>query len=172
MKKANKITLSIVVFIVFIVLMIVFVINPLYQEAKEKSQELVNQKKQLSILETKIGNLERFKILYKSLEDILEKIDNLFVDSEVPVEFITFLETTADNSNLIIDISPGSSGKFGKDPWPSIIFKTSLTGEFPNFLKFMEKLENSQYLIEIQNLAVNKKTTGVEGTLTIKVFVK
>ena len=174
MKKTNKITFSIIVFFVLVILIGVFIVNPLYKDIKENSKELVSQKRQLSILETKIRNLEGFKILYKNLEDILEKINDLFVNSEVPVEFIGFLETTAEDCAVTLDISPVSSGQVGKDPWPSLTFRVTLQGSFPGFLKFLEKIENSPYLIEIQNLTVNRTTdtAEVKGTLSLKVFVK
>jgi len=92
----------------------------------------------------------------KALIDTLEKIDDLFADPEVPIEFINFLEKNAGKSQLSIEISP--MAKKETEPWPSLSFQISTVGSFSNFLKFLEKLETGPYLIEISNLNVKKIT--------------
>jgi len=138
MTTINKIYLSIFVFIALVILMTVFIIYPLFGEIKNNSKELISQKESLTTLETKIVDLERFKILYKELEEILEKIDNLFIDPEVPVEFIGFLEKTAEDCQLTIKISFASFKKIEKDSWPFLTFQTTSVGSFSNFLHFLE----------------------------------
>lgn len=176
LSSKNKISLTIAVFILLIILMVVFGISPLYQKIKSNSEEVLFQKQKMATLESKISNLEKFRIIYKNLEDISIKIDGLFPDPEVPVGFITFLEETAEDSQVYIKISPTALAKSKEDPWPSLGFRIISRGPFPNFLKFLEKLENSQYLIEFQNLNVNKQGGtaggGVAASLLVKVFTK
>lgn len=179
MTTTNKIILSIITFIILVVLIIVFIIYPLFGEIKKNSNELISQKESLATLEVKIANLEKFKILYKDLEKILEKINNLFIDPEVPVGFIGFLEKNAEDCQLTIKISLTSAKKTEKDPWPSLTFKITPTGPFPNFLKFLAKIENSPYLIEIQNLNVSRLGKGetsplvnIQANLSIKVYTQ
>ena len=165
----NKIILTIVAFLLFIVLMVVFVVDPLYQKIRNNSQDVLFQKQKLAVLESKINSLEKFKIIYKNLEEILIKIEDLFTDPEVPVGFIAFLENTADESQLTIKISPAALSKSEQDPWPSLGFRVSSKDDFPNFLKFLEKVENSHYLIEFQNLSVDSLSGS---SLLIKVFTE
>jgi hypothetical protein len=174
MKPKNKINLSIAIIVVLFILTTVFVISPLYGGIKKNFQELVSQKESLALLEVKINSLEKFKILYKELEEILKQIDNLFVDPEVPVEFISFLEKRAEESQLEIKISPTSAAKTPKDPWSYLAFQINSTGYFPNFLSFLEKMENSPYLIEIQNLNIGRidEEGNVRSTFSIKVYTK
>jgi Tfp pilus assembly protein PilO len=173
MTITKKIHLSIAIFIILIILIAVFAIFPLFRGIKNNSQELISQKESLAAQEAKITNLERFKILYNQLEEILEKIDDLFVDSEVPVGFISFLETTSENCQLKIEISPASAPKNKKELWPSLTFQIKTTGTFPNFLKFLEKLEASPYLIEIKNINVGRLEGGeVKANFSLKVFTK
>jgi len=178
MNVKKKINTSLFIFFILIVLTIVFIVFPLLIDIKKGSNDLISEKNNLSVLDEQIASLEKFKILYKNLEEILKKIDKLFINSEVPVDFIGFLEKTARSSLVNIEIIPLSSGKIDKDPWPSINFQITANGSFSNFLSFLEKIESSPYLIEIQNLTVvqnssEKKTAGnIQAIFSFKVFAK
>ena len=172
MKEVSRINLSIIVFLVLTVLILIFGVYPIFKDIEKNSEELVNQKKELVILEAQITNLEKFKIVYKNLEEILERIQGLFVDARVPVDFIRFLENTAEGCSLDISISPTSSGKFSSDYWQSLIFQISSRGSFSNFLRFLEKLENSPYLIEVQSLNISRDGENVRAIFSIKVFAE
>jgi len=172
MKEVSRVNLSIVVFLVLTVLIFIFGVYPIFKDIEKNSEEVFRQKKELVILEAQITNLEKFKTVYKELEEILKKIQDLFVDLQVPVDFIRFLETTAESCSLDISISPTSSGKFGNDYWQSLIFQISNRGSFPNFLRFLEKLENSPYLIEIQSLNISRDGENVRAVFSIKVFAE
>lgn len=50
-----------------------------------------------------------------------------------------------------------------QDLWPSLIFNISLTGPFPNFMKFFEKLENSDFLVEINSAALGRISEAREA---------
>ncbi|MCX6759198.1 MAG: type 4a pilus biogenesis protein PilO [Candidatus Nealsonbacteria bacterium] len=175
----KKIYLTLIIFSLLIILIIVFVIFPLFRGIKNNSKELIVQKEKFVALEEKITNLEKFKVLYAELQHFLKEIDNLFVDSGVPVEFISFLEKTSEKSQLKIEILPTSDKKMEKDFWPFLTFQITSTGSFTNFLKFLEKLENGLYLVEVQNVSISKLTgdndivsDNVRANFSVKVFVK
>jgi len=178
MKIEKKTNVSIVIFLILIILIAVFVVCPLVGEINKGFQGLISEKNKLSVLDEQITSLERFKILYKNLEEILEKIDNLFINKEVPVEFIGFLERTASKSSVDIEISPLSGGQTDKDPWSYLIFQITANGSFTKFSSFLEKMESSSYLIEIQNLTISqtggeKKPAGnVSAAFSFKIFAK
>jgi len=165
MKKI--ITIS-VVFGIIIVILFSFVICPLLNGVKKNSQELILAKKELVSFKTKTEEFEQSKKVYGSLETDLEKIDELFINPDVPIDLIRFWRKTAKDSGLLIDISPTSLGVKETVLWDSIGFRLSLIGPFSNFLKFLEKIETAPYLIEIQNLSA--KTS--KQFLTIKVYIK
>lgn len=137
--------------------LIFFIIFPLFREIKKNSQEITSAKKDLILLETKIQNIEKFKETAKTIQPNLEKGESIFIDPKAPVDFIKFLEKVAADSGILIDIFPASNIQAEKkDSFPSMAFQIVLTGSFPNCLKFMEKMENSPYLLEIQNLTVTR----------------
>lgn len=163
----NKINLSLVVFIILSLSLILFLIYPLFAGIKNNSEELISQKQKLISLETKIENLEKFQTLWQEIEPDFQKIEKFFIDPEVPVEFISALETIAKDCQMTVEISSTPSGRTEKDPWSLLFFQLGATTSFSKFLKFLEKLETSPYLIEIPSLNVRKLT---EADLRLKEF--
>ncbi len=102
------------------------------------------------------------------------------MDSEIPIDFIRFLEKLAADSRVLTEISLGlgTGGSSSQEkPWPSLYFQLSTESSFLNLSRFMEKLENSPHLIEIQNLSINKtgeqeSAKNVSANFLIKVFAK
>ena len=183
MKK--KIYLSIIIFGLAAVLSVVFLLYPLFSEIKKMSQEIVSQKQALAFAEAEIINLEDFKKIYPTIAPNLEKVHDLFVNPELPIGFIGFLEESAEQTQLAVKISPLPVRKIEKKPWPFLKFQIETVASFPNFLRFLEKIENSPYLIEIQNLTAVKAlernlrlreefvpNEAVESTITLKVFTR
>ena len=186
MTLKTKINLSIIIFIIFAILVIVFLIQPLFSAIKKISQETISQRQKIVEVQAKIENLEKFKSDYQRIKTDLEKINTLFVDPDLPIEFISFLEKISSDSQVKVSITPGLPQKLKEGPWPSLTFQITSASSFPNFLKFLEKLESSNYLIEIQNLNISRLSEtelkskefeklslgDVKATLSIKVFTK
>jgi len=182
----NKINLSLAIFGIIIIFLIAFIIYPLFNEIKKNSEDLIFTKQKLLSFGVKIEDLERLQSLWQEIEPNFNKIDQLFVNPEVPVGFINFLEITSQDCNLSVQVSPGSPSHAGKDLWPSLTFQIILSGSFPDSLKFLEKLKTSPYLIEFQNLNIRRLTEkeleskrfekfslgDVEINLPIKVYTK
>jgi len=137
-------------------ILIAFIIYPLLKEIKKNSDELATTKRNLFVFQDKTGSLQQIKKTYKDLEPTFEKIKELFVDPETPIDLIKFWEKTARDSEISIDISLASLKVPESDPWGSIGFQLVSAGSFPEFLKFLEKIEAGSYLVEIQSLFVKK----------------
>jgi len=165
MKRINIIS---IIFGLMVIGLFCFAIYFLLSGVKKNSEELILAKRELVSFKTKTEEFEQSKEVYKSLKTELEKIDELFVNPDVPIDLIKFWRETAENSNLSIDISPTSLKTSEAVLWDSMGFRLSLIGSFPDFLKFLEKIETAPYLIEIQNLSAK----GFEQSLTIKVYIK
>lgn len=156
----------------------VFLIYSLFQEIRKEAENFLWQKTRLLELKTKIKKLKEFQAVSEIYQPNLEKINQLFINSAEPINFIKFLEKEAARSQLLIEISPLLSKQKKDDPWPSLNFQLTLSGFFPDFLKFFKKLESSSYLIEILNLRVRKLSSKEEekekinATLLIKVYAR
>jgi len=164
----KKIIIISIVFGAVSLSLIFLVICPLLKGIKKNSQELILAKKELVSFKTKAEEFEQSKEICGGLKTDLEKIDELFINPDVPIDLIKFWRKTAEDSDLLIDISPVSLKTEETVLWDSIGFRLSLIGSFSDFSKFLEKIETAPYLIEIQNLSA--KTS--EQFLTVKVYIK
>ncbi|MDP2910550.1 MAG: hypothetical protein Q8N58_02070 [bacterium] len=156
---------------------------------KQTSADLVNIKKELFLFQTKLSGEEDVNENYQKIEPDLTRIENSFVNPEVPVDLIKFWEQTASNSGIYINIVPISSSADDKDKkyaWGFMNFRLSLFGSFEDLLRFLEKIEAGPYLIEIKDLSIQKLNSSdlvskeypslsvndVKAILTLKVFTE
>ena len=178
MTLKNKINLSLLIFSVLIIGSIFFVIHPVFKEIKTNSEDLIFKKQSFASLEMKIENLKSSQVFLSGIRPNLEKINQLFIDSEIPIDFINFLEKTAEEIDIIIEILALPFPKIEKNSWPSVLFQISSIASFDKFLRFLEKIENSSYLIKPQNLNIRRlgereiELNDVKIILSIKVYAK
>jgi Tfp pilus assembly protein PilO len=184
-KQKKQILIYIIIFGFFALIFIFFLIYPLFQKIKRNSEDFLSTKKELISLEVQSKNLGEFKEIYQENLQNIEKINNLFINPEVPIDFIGFLEKISQDSKVSIKISLLST-KEEKDIWPSLQFQISATGSFNNFSKFLKRIDTTSYLVEIKNININRltedelKTKGFEGlssgdikaTIVLKVYTK
>lgn len=167
--------------LITLVLIIFFVLPPL-KEIKENSEDLLSEKNNIASLENQLNKIESFKKNYNNYKPDLEKIDLLFVDLKNPADFIESLEKIASDSNIKLEISPSSSEK---EPENSVVFRLFAEGDFPDIIRFSEKLETGSYLIKIKDLTIKKaerksedkssknySSGKVEANFSIDVLVK
>jgi len=167
MSPRKKIIMTSAIFGLITLLLVCFLIYPLLEDIKDYSKEMISQKKEIKVLENKIRDTEEFRKNYAEIKPNLEKIETLFTNSEAPIDFISFLEKTSQACHLTIKIVPSAITKKTEEPWPSLSFSITLTGSFPNFLRFLERLETGPYLTEIQNLSIKRL---LETELKLKEF--
>ncbi len=170
LKLDKKNYISLILFIGISLILILFVILPLIEEIKESSQQLLLEEEARLTFSEEIKNFQNFKTVYQEIKPDLEKIEDLFITSESPVEFINFLEKTASNSNVLIEISSVVSERTKESPWPFLDFRLQALGSFSDFSRFIEKLENSSYLIEIYELNLKRLAEGGLGTKELAKF--
>lgn len=178
-----KIKISISVFIFLLLnLVLIFFLRNFVLEIKKTSLDIFSKKSEMILLEEKAQKSEEFSEILKKEERNFEKINASFINVEMPVDFIGFLEKTAKDLNLSFQLSITPSVK-EKRPWPMIGFQINLAGFYSDVFKFLKKIYYSPYLIEVQNLEILKiekekiigetEITGnVKVNLLINVFAK
>jgi len=186
MGSVRKIFLISLIFGLISLILIVFGIFPLFKGIKKNSQELIQTKQDLFFSQEKMGGINQIKKIYEEIEPDFRKIESFFIDPGAPIDLIKFFESVAEGSTMSIDIISAVPKTIENDPWNSLEFQIILTGSFPNFSKFLEKIETGPYLVEIQNLNVKRLTEqdiklpkyeklslgDVSATLVAKVFTK
>ena len=180
MKNRQKIYFTLGILGLFFALLILLVLLPVFSMIPKNAKDLVDSKRETVSLASEIENLDKLAEQYQEYEPDFNKIESLFVDSEIPIDFIRFLEKLALDSMVSVEISLGS-GKVAsinqEQQWPSLYFQLSTESTLLSLSRFLEKLENSPYLIEIQNLSISKtdgqkSAKNVSANLLVKVFAK
>lgn len=171
----KKIYFSLALSAVLNLSIILFLIYPNFLKIKKVSENFLSQKQELFLLEERETNVNKFKNFYNREKVNLNEIEAVFINPEAPVDFIGFLEKISQDSQISIKISPISAAAGTDDTWNSIGFQLDLDGSFPDFLKFLEKLESSAYLVEIKNLNIRGLTESVapgsvKANLALKVY--
>lgn len=163
-------------------ILIVFLIYPAIKSIKNGSAEIISIKNEASLIMLQSEKMENFREKHKNYEDDFQKISQLFVDSQNPIEFIKFLEESARSSGTNIDVNLISSADGKQENEQRIVFQINAMGSFLSVLKFYEKLESGPYLASIQSSTIKKSEQladennnysqpGVEASFTIEAVV-
>lgn len=164
-----KIYIISVVFFAFALAFILMLVLPCLIEIKNSSEKLFSEKANVASFENQAIAIDNFKKNYALYQPNLEKMDTLFVDPQNPIDFIKFLEKTASESKVISKVSIMSlSGE--NQAAVSVNFQTTLNGDFNNVLTFLEKIESSPVVLEIDNLTITKihLSKQIQATFSIK----
>ena len=171
MKTKSKIILYSTVLFVWLALLAGFLIYPLWTSVQEKSARLKQKQKKITEVETQSQQLHNLQQSLNDAESSFATLDKLFINEEAPVSFLEFLEKTANDSDLNINITPSAGAKRKKEPWSPTFFKVSGKGTFKQGVDFIKKLEYAPYLVKIQTLEFNKKEVK-EGKININLLIK
>lgn len=174
----KKITIFFLLFLIIDIVIIVFLIIPVSSDIKIYSAEYISKKKELANLKAEISNFEDFEENYQIYLDELEEMkelvsEQILVDQELPLNFIDFLKKEAIKNRLVLEIKPiqlAEEKGFFKDT----SFRLNIEGGFPGFLTFFKTLENSKWLINIQDLLISKEERKgtIKATLNMRIYVQ
>lgn len=140
----------------------VFVLGFLWGQIQHNIQALNSVRKEHVKNEAQREALEEFKKIERAAGLNFKQIDQLFINKDVPYDFVLFLENLAKGNELSMELSGGGSGGSKKDPWDELTFQVTLEGQIPDALQFIAQLEKSPYLIDIQNIQISaiSKSSG------------
>jgi Tfp pilus assembly protein PilO len=177
-----------------------FLVQPCLTQAIKNGESLAAIRQNSAALEVQIKSLQNFRPRYENeIIPMLQANEKLFIDPKSPVAFIALMEEAGSKDNLAINISSAqifSAKNSAERFWPSLNFQISLNGSLPSVLRFIEKMANLPYLIEIHGLNItkdnsqsqneikadsgqeNKKTAGlpqkekVQAVFNLKIYTK
>src|SRR3989338_3177383 len=111
MNQKKKIYLASGILGIITAVLSLFAAFPLFQNIQNNSAELISGEETIALLEAESKNIKIIKNRYEDYRPDIEKIDSLFINPEVPVDFIRFLEKVATDSEISIVITPSSEQK-------------------------------------------------------------
>jgi len=172
MSPYKKIYISLATFGAIILLFLFLVYLPWAAQIKKSAEDLIFQKEAFFSLKESQEALEKLRKDFINLKPEVEKIEDLFLESENPVEFLNYLEEIEKSSQVSIKTSALSFVKADVDPWPFLYLQISFSSNFSNFSKFLERLENGPWLLQVQSLNAGKTNNEVNASLFLKVFTE
>ena len=172
----KKVYFTIAFWMILFTLFIFAIILPLFKAIRNNTESLLVAKKDIASLNAELVNLEVVSKQYEEYSPNLEKINNLFIDPKIPIVFWDFLEELANKSGVFISKS-GKSQTTESKLWIPFDVQINLTGSYPNFSKFLDKLENSNYLAEVREITITSiffesGEQGISAVMKIRVFAR
>lgn len=178
--KKYKLWLSIVIWLFLAAISFFFVVSPLLNDIRGKSDEVQKIKIDNEINQGRIAKLPEMKerhVIFGQEESNLSVV----LDQSSSVEFIKKLELLAqetgnkiglkiDDSSELSKNDKGNAAKKGKNdseeisanlPSDSYLsMEITLEGKYENFLSFLYKLENLNYYVNVLSLSLVKETVN------------
>ncbi|MEK7103822.1 MAG: hypothetical protein AAB842_00280 [Patescibacteria group bacterium] len=155
-KEKQKIKIDITVFAAFLILAVFLGIVPLSSQLSLDSKNLATKKSTLSFLESQIKTLNDFQNSSLEYQQKISKLNASFVSQEAPIEFIEFLEQEASKQGLKISLSSVGGVSEQKGNRLTMGFRATLIGSFPNVLVFLKKIEQSIWLIKVEQVNIDR----------------
>lgn len=151
----RQIYIIILIFFLLCVSLFVFFVYPLMAEFRYNADKIIFQKKNVYLLESEFNDVQNFYKKYENYKPDLERLGQMFADSDNSVDFIKFIEETSANFNVQTEISTPLF--YDDELSPYAILSISSLGNFENILNFINAIETDRYLIEVQSLDISKK---------------
>ena len=156
----NKIIALILIFLVYAILVLYLIIFKSITNIKSTRADILDQKINL---EKNLIRDKNMAVLAKQLEMIepkLDEFDQIFINSNRELEFITTLENIAGDSQISqkIILDPDSGNK--KNIYKKTPLKLSVKGNFKNIMNYLAKLEALNYYINIKSLVMSKNSSS------------
>lgn len=182
-----KLTIFLILFLASFLGLFFGAIGPLLASAQHYKKMVMAQKERIMVAESRSSAVWTFKNFAKEEETGFKKIEGVFIEGKMPLDFINFLESTARLTGVTIDFSPAISQTETKNEWPVLNFQISITGKTAAVLNFISKIETGRYLTEIESVAIDSGSgsgnlsskavaAGANGVvyaqIVLKVYVK
>lgn len=182
MNPIKKLTIAVAGFGVLLALVGGAVLYPLIRGIFDISTE-IQEKKDQFLREQKEGDaVKDFQRFSKDQEQALSSLSGTRINSELPIDFVQFLEQIAASFGFKLTIVPGAVVEAKGEPWKSMRFTVSSKGSYRNLFKMIKQLENAPFLVDIEGANIKKAgdasregiaTQGdVEFSLQIKAYTK
>ncbi len=140
-----------------------FDINRRVSNIQKSQNEFASYSKAVSILSSLRGDFEKAKTERQFLENILPQQDKL-------INFPRELNSLAKQNNLQLAFAFGSQSEGDQTSPGYISFNIVVAGLLSNWSKFLDDLENSNYLISLDSIRIVSDDKGYQLNINGKVF--
>lgn len=164
----NKITASSVGFLAIILLLIYFIVIPTIKEIKVIGQTIEAQREDLEKKYIKGQSLRQSTENLSKIEPKLELLDQIFINRNRELEFITSLENKANKNQISQKINLSAPQKAENQNFQKTNLQLFTKGGFIKQLQYLLDLEHLNYYINIKLLELSPATGGEKAETNIQ----
>lgn len=168
----KKIVLAAIAFTLLFSVLILILIIPLARGVLSSSKDLAEKKQEILSLQSKEDTQEDFLQFSEARRTDLQNLSTIFLNPLNPTDFLSYLESAAGDSGVLLTIVPGNTYKAEQNRWPFIEFSVSSRGSFPDIVSFLRKVEYAPYLLDIKSLDITQDRDSVKTTLLLKAYTQ
>lgn len=176
----NKIAASVGGFLLVIFCLLYFIIIPTITDIKNMSGEIEEQRIDLEKKYIKGQSLKKLSDNLKSIEPKLDLLNQLFINKNRELEFITTLENRAGLNRLNQKINLNPPQAADNQDFQKADLQLLLTGKFSRLLKYLLDLESLGYYTNIKSLelspargqeAVSDEAAAPDNLINVTMFI-
>lgn len=159
----NKILAAIIGFILVIFALIYFIVMPTIQDIKTMGGEIEGQRIDLEKKYIKGNSLRQLTENLKKIEPKLSLLDQIFINKNRELEFITTIENEANQAQVSQKINLSSPKNTENQEFQKNNLQLFTKGNFNSQLKYLINLEALSYYINVKSLELTPVAGGGEN---------
>lgn len=159
----KKIITNLIIFLFTIFFLISFFILPTIKDIKHVGNEIETQRTNLEKKYAKVQNLKQLAKNLNKIEPELDKLDQIFINKDDELGFITNLEKIATTNNINQKINLGGNQLIENKIYKKIPLQISTNGSFSDQLNYLINLESLNYYINIKSLEISQEKNNIKN---------
>jgi len=156
----NKITASLIGFLIIILSLIYFIVIPTVNDIKAMGQTIEAQREDLEKKYIKGQSLKQLTENLSKIEPKLDLLNQIFINKNRELEFITSLENEANKNQVSQKINLSAPQKVENENFQKTSLQLITNGGFIKQLQYLMNLENLRYYINIKLLELSLTADG------------
>ncbi len=174
MDYPNKIALSILIFVAAVFALVYWLIIPAVSSVEATRIQMENQSLAAQRDYAQGQNLKKLKDSINTVEPRVGEIEQIFVNQNDSLSFVTSLETAAAENQVTENANLGSPTPL-QNSYDQIPLQLTVNGGFRGLVGFITALENLKKYININSLQISPQVSDESikiGTSTPEKFLK
>lgn len=161
----NKIIAMTVGFVLVIFGLIYFIVMPTMKDIKVMGQDIEWQKVDLEKKYIKGNSLRQLTENLKKIEPKLSLLDQIFINKNRELEFITTIENEANQAQVNQKINLSSPNVTENQEFQKNSLQLFIRGNFNNQLRYLTNLESLSYYINVKSLEFTPAAAGATAEI-------
>lgn len=167
----NKMYLSIGITTIVAIVVWFLLIDPFIIKVKSLNNDIYDSRVALEIIQKEKTQTDILERDYKKIQEDTKKISQVFIFRERTLDFISLLENIASENQLSQEISLEELSKQDEEI-KKLTLQLNLKGDFINLIKYINKIESTDYYIDINTLNFSRQDNNVSLNIIAQTYWK